>query len=282
VGGRAAARPVGAVRRIAVLVAALAWAPAATAAPLTVRASFNTTSVAFGGVVHTHVVVRFDPAVVRAGSIRVLDVGPPLTVLTRASTSQTSRSVTVERTAACLDRPCAAAKGDATPRLPPVRVTATARDGRTLRATATWPALHVHGRVTAADLARGRPPFRADLSTQPVSYSIAPSTLARLLVAAAIALALGALVLAALAVRATVLRRVAARPVDELARALRLAREAQTRPEPDRRRALGWVARLLGDAPLARRTSGLAWSRPAPQPEELSELVDDVERGVRA
>ena len=68
-------------------------------------------------------------------------------------------------------------------------------------------------------------------------------------------------------------------PVDELARALRLAREAEGRPAPDKRRALGLLARLLGK-PLATEASDLAWRRPPPERESLHALVSEVEREV--
>jgi hypothetical protein len=65
---------------------------------------------------------------------------------------------------------------------------------------------------------------------------------------------------------------------DELSRAIRLAREAGTRPAPDRRRALGLLARLLHDRPQRRTATDLAWARPEPQPEAVEALVHDVEQ----
>jgi hypothetical protein len=72
-----------------------------------------------------------------------------------------------------------------------------------------------------------------------------------------------------------------AAPADELERALRLAREAELRPPPDRRRAAGLLARLLGErnAALAGSASDLAWREPQPEPGALESLVGDVERG---
>jgi hypothetical protein len=67
-----------------------------------------------------------------------------------------------------------------------------------------------------------------------------------------------------------------------LERALALAREAERRPTPDRRRALGLLARLLGsrDPNLAGAIDELAWSAPAPTPDALAKLVNRVEREV--
>ena len=65
----------------------------------------------------------------------------------------------------------------------------------------------------------------------------------------------------------------------ELERALRLAREAESRPPPDRRRALGLLARLLGtrDGRLAGAASELAWAKPQPEREAMSGLVAEIE-----
>ena len=270
----------GPVKALAIAVAALALAPSAVAAPLAVRASVDVRTPAFGAAVHTRVTVTVDSRLARPETVKVVDDVTPLTTVGRPTTSRRGDTIVIERTAACLDAPCVGATRSTTVSLPNVRVTATATDGRVLHATVAWPRLAVHGRVTRADLARQRPPFHTDTSPRPVSYRIAPSTLAWLLDAGAALLGLAAIALGAHTIRAFARRRRAARPVDELALALRLAREAETRPVPDRRRALGLVARLLGDRDLARRTSGLAWSRPAPQPRELAAIVDAAEREV--
>jgi hypothetical protein len=68
-------------------------------------------------------------------------------------------------------------------------------------------------------------------------------------------------------------------PLTGLARAVALAREAERRPTPDRRRALGLLALLLGsrERRLADAADELAWSAPAPTPDALAELVTEVE-----
>jgi hypothetical protein len=70
---------------------------------------------------------------------------------------------------------------------------------------------------------------------------------------------------------------------DELARALRLVREAETRPVPDRRRALALLARVLRnrDVRLGPAVSDLAWSEPPPDPQAIDALISGVE-GERA
>ncbi|MDX6580744.1 MAG: hypothetical protein QOJ47_2293 [Gaiellales bacterium] len=172
--------------------------------------------------------------------------------------------------------------GDATLTLSPVKATVATLVGETLAAKATWPVLHVQGRVTKADLGRSRPPFRADTTPAPPSYRVAPSTLAWLLYSAAVVLALAGAVVAVREVRVRTRRRRGEPTVDELERALRLAREAESRPPSDRRRALGLLARVLD--PRNRRLSGtaseLAWAEPEPERAALATFVADVEREV--
>jgi hypothetical protein len=99
----------------------------------------------------------------------------------------------------------------------------------------------------------------------------------------AAALALGA---AALVAREVLRARTKAREegTTELAAALAAARASAQAPEPERRRAVGVLARVLervdGDHAVAAET--LAWSEPGPEPERVLELADDVEREVRA
>jgi len=259
---------------------------AAAAAALVVHAGFDVKAPAFGAAFRSHVVVTVDTTRVRAGTVRVVDDLAPLTALTGARTTRTTHgdtlTLTVDRTVACLTEECVADSGVATPRVGRVIVTATAADGRAVRTSAGRPELRVQGRVSRADLARARPPFRADTTPQAPTYRIAPSTLAALLDAAGAVLGLAAAAVAAAAVLARRRRRRDEAPVDALARALRLAREAEQRDAPDRRRAVGLLARLLGRSPLGERSSGLAWARPVPEPEDVDVLVDDVEREVRA
>jgi hypothetical protein len=273
---------VGTVRRLAVAVAALAFAPAATAAPLTVRATLDENAVQFGEPVAMHVVVLADGARVEPSSVRITADPGPMTVLSRAGGTRSAGggivAVYSDRVASCLSSACVAPRGDAAPALPAVVVTAQTRDGRTLHARAPWPSLQVRGRVTAADLARARPPFRVDTAPPPPSYAIRPALLTWLLAGAAIVLGLGALALLALQVT----RRRASRvePEEALERAVRLTREAESRPPADRRRAVGLLARVLAarGKPLAASASDLAWSRPAPEGEALAALAGDAER----
>ncbi len=143
--------------------------------------------------------------------------------------------------------------------------------------------LQVGGRVASSELARANPPFRVDVTPPPPDYRIAPSTLALLLDLLAVALAVAGVALAAGEAVRRIRRRRGTVPADgALTRALRLAREAEARPAPDRRRAVGLLARLVGerDRELGEQARDLAWSRRKPDGSSVSELVDEVERTV--
>ena len=115
-----------------------------------------------------------------------------------------------------------------------------------------------------------------------MTYRLGPARLARVLEIAAAVLAAAGLLLAGWTVAALNRRRRVVAPLTGLERALALARDAERRPPPDRRRALGLLARLLGprDSQLADAADDLAWSASAPTPDALAELVTQVEREV--
>jgi len=272
------------MRRLAALVVlAGALAPAANAAaPLSVRATLDQPDVQFGEAVGTHVTVLVDRSRVRPDTVRIVEDPGPLTILSQSTGTHDAGpgtvAVSADRVVACLSTACVAARGDASPRLPSVLVTATTRHGQTLHARAAWPALQVRGRVTGADLARARPPFRRDTAPPPPSYSVDPSRLHALLIAAAVVFALAAVALVAWELRRRRHRQAAEE--DPLERALRLTREAESRSPSDRRRAVGLLARILAsrERPLAEPASDLAWARPAPESDAVAALVGDVER----
>jgi hypothetical protein len=175
------------------------------------------------------------------------------------------QTVTVTQRVACMTVPCVAAAVT----LKPVRATVS---GQTV--TARWPRLRLRSRVTSADLAASSPRFAADSTPGAPSYRVAPGTAATVLEIVSTLAAAGAAALLALEALALVRRRSRATETDELARALRLVREAEDRPVPDRRRALGLLARLLH----SREANDLAWAAPAPEPQAIEELVTSVER----
>jgi hypothetical protein len=261
--------------------------PGGTAtAPLVVRARFVPASVSFGDRVDARVVVVVDRAAVRPSTLKIVAGVAPLTQLATPRTTRTTRgdiaTITYAVPATCVTDRCVSAGGGVALRLPRATVTVETRSGSGVKAEAVWPTLHVRGRVRAADIA-GRPRFLGDASPTAPTYRVTPSSLATLLDVLAVLLALGGIALAAFEARRLARRR-RARPLDggELARALRLARAAESRTPPDRRRALGLLARVLDrrDAHLADEASRLAWARPQPEPESISGLVAEVEHEV--
>jgi hypothetical protein len=260
--------------------------PISSARPLTVRAFFAPQNVQFGDELTARVVVLLDRDAVRVGSLRINNGFAPLTQLGAERTTRTRRGrlavVSASVPAACLAEACAADAGETPIALPPVTVQVTSMRGGTLRGTARWPTLHVTSRVGAADLAAAKPPFRGDTLPPAPTYRIAPNTLALVLDVLAALLAAAGVGLATWNGLALARRRRAPPAADELELALRRTREAEARPAPERRRALGLLARLLDarDRRLAGAASELAWSEPTPEPEALSTLVTQVERTV--
>lgn len=254
-------------------------APAPTA-PVAVRAGFEGGAVQFGDPFVAHIVVVLDRGAVQTRTLHVGYDLAPLTPLAapvrRRSVSGRLETLTIVQRVACLTAPCLAR----TISLPRVHVSVSARGGTTSAASAAWRPLRLGSRVTAADLARTNPRLVADTVPGRVSYRVAPATAATVLEVVAALAAAGAAALLVLEGLALVGRRRRAVTGDELARALRLVREAEDRPVPDRRRALGLLSRLAGGT-SAHAARDLAWSEPAPEPEHLDALVArvDEERG---
>jgi hypothetical protein len=259
----------------------------AATAPLLVRAGFDPPTVTFGDRLVARVVVLLDRTAVRPSTLKLTADIAPLTQLAAPRWSRMSRGdleiVTYGVPAACMTEGCVAPSGDLALHLPHVIATVARRGGGVARASIKWPVLHVHGRVNSSDLSGSRPSFRGDTTPPAPTYRIAPSTLAALLDALAVLLVLCGVGVAFLEVRRLVRRRRdRATPGGELERALRLAHEAESRTPPDRRRALGLLARLLGsrDARLASAASELAWAKPQPERDEMSGLVTEIEHEV--
>jgi hypothetical protein len=279
-----ALRPAAAAAAVAALAAAgvvlLAHggsAPEITpSAPIVVRTSFDRGAMQFGDAVTARVTVALDRDAVRAGTLRVDHDLAPLTLLSAPSTTRTVNgrleTVSIAQRVACLTDPCLARAIT----LPRVQASVNARDGTEATASAAWRRLRIGSRVTAKDLASASPRFAAETTPGSPSYGVAPATAATIL---AIVAALAAAGTAALLVPMLRRRRPAVSG-DELTRALRLVREAEERPVPDRRRALALLARLLrsDDRSLGQAASDLAWSAPSPEPPQVEALLADVER----
>lgn len=259
-----------------------ASAPAvAPTAPVAVAASFDPAVPQFGDRVLARVVVALDTDRVRPQTLALTEGLAPLTQLGPAQTSRSTQGrlelVSTVVAVSCLTAPCVARSGVARVGLPRVLASVVSRDGRIARVSAAWPVLVVRGRVTASDLDASSPPFEADTAPPAATYRIAPTTLATLLDVLAALCALSAVGVAGWQARQSIRRR---RPQPgALERALRLAREAERRPAADRRRALALLGRALGHDQRSGSARRLAWSEPPPEPDELEELVADIERG---
>jgi hypothetical protein len=257
-------------------------APApAPSAPVEVAASFAPPVAEFGDRILARVTVALDTRRVRPQTLRLADDLAPLTQLGAAQTSRSTQGslelVTVVVPVSCLSAPCVARSGVARVGLPLVHVSVQARDGRIARALAAWPTMSVRGRVTASDLAAHPLPFEAGTSPPASTYRIAPGTLGALLDLLAALCALGAIAFAGWEAQLRIKSR--RRQPSALERALRLTREAERRPAPDRRRALALLGRALDRDQRSSAVRRLAWSEPVPEPHELEELVSDLEQG---
>ncbi len=263
------------------VVATRSASPRLVAGPI--RTSFDHPVVAFGDRVHARAVIVLDEKVAKRARVN-LNLAP-LEQLGRARVTRVSGSglvsLTYEVDAVCIFDECVRKSGRTLLHLPAVTVTAPSGD---VLASATWPVLDVRGRVAAADLAATEPPLRVDLAPPPLDYRIAPHTLALLLtVLAALFAGVGVGVAGRQLASLRRERAAWAEPLTELERALALAREAESRAAPDRRRALALLERLLRprDATLAREARDLAWRSPPPDAGALGDLVDDIESKVQ-
>ncbi len=218
----------------------------------------------------------------RGAAIDVAQDLAPLTQLGRTRVSRVTRggtqTVTYAARGSCLDDRCLATTGVKRITLRPAAVTVGGQ-----KTTAVWPILAVQRRVTPADAAQARPPLRSDTTPPPVTYRVSPHRLATALEILAALLAAAGVLVAGATAAAIYRRRRTPERLTGLERALALARDAEGRPAPDRRRALELLARLLGprDPGLANDAEQLAWSEPAPTPVALAELVTEVEEKVR-
>jgi hypothetical protein len=259
-----------------------ASAPAvAPTAPVEVAASFDPAVPQFGDRILARVVVALDTRRVRPQTLRLTDDLTPLTQLGAAGTSRLTQGnlelVTVVVPVSCLTASCVARSGVAQVGLPRVHASVLARDGRIAQASAAWPTLSVRGRVTASDLAAPTPPFEADTTPPASTYRIAPGTLGTLLNLLAVLCALAASAFAGWEAHLRIERR--RRQPTALERAIRLTREAERHPAPDRRRALALLGRALARDQRSDAVRRLAWSEPVPEPHELEELVTEIEQG---
>lgn len=267
---------------LGVILAALAVAAPAGAAPFRATASISPRAVLFGDRVQARVDVVVDARVDDPAQTRV-DLPPGAwTELGRTRVQTTHGGRLVQRSwqlvLACRTSDCAPTGASTVARLPPAQVTLTRRDGTVRRLSLRWPTLVVASRLPPSAATAASPPFRLQVAPPPPRGRVAASTASALLDAAAALLAAAAVAIALLELRRR--RASRTRTVSPLQRALALAREAQTRPAADRRRALALLARVAspGDPALSADVAATAWERSEPPPERLAELVERAER----
>ncbi len=180
----------------ALLVASAIAATAATATTpaLTVRTWIQPQPARFGEHVQARVEVLADTRRVAPGSVVVVPGLAPLVVLgserSGESAAHVARTV-VSLEAVCDADACLPLKGPLQVRPGAVLVRARGRDGTALTAHATWPALRVVSRLTAADLGPAEPPFRVPSQALAPTYRVAPHRLEIVLFAAAALLRCG-------------------------------------------------------------------------------------------
>jgi hypothetical protein len=297
VGGAEEGKPLGTVRWIwagalAITVVAVAVvillargtsSGAGAASSFGVRAALDRETVEFADPVTATVTVVLDRSSLGPADVHLTQSLAPLVQLGTTHVTHSTQDglnvVTYTSRASCLDQRCIADKGGKTVSLRPAAVEVEGHS----KQTAVWPVLQIRPRVSQADVAQPHPPLRADTTPPPVEYSVRPRTLALALEIAAAVLAAAGVLLAGWTAASLVRgRRRRLEGLTGLERALALAREAEQRPAPDRRRALGLLARLLGsrEPQLAGAADELAWSAPPPTRDDLATLVAQVEQEV--
>jgi hypothetical protein len=187
--------------------------------------------------------------------------------------------VTEHLGAACLSEACLPVRGPLPVKLPPVQVSAQARDGTAVTASAGWPALQLVPRVTMAEASPRSPAWQVQRDLPAVTTRVSPRTLERIFTVLGIFLAVAAGVLVAVGARRAPRPQVMREPT--LADALAsVRRAAQGTKVEERRVALDLLARTLaghGDGHAA-RARDLAWSEPRPSAEGMESLALEVER----
>jgi hypothetical protein len=232
----------------------------------------------FGDTVVATVDVLVDPRRVDPRSVRVDARFAPFAITSSTRSIHRTGDVSIVRVVDrldCLDAGCLPKAATATFRFPRLHV---AYPGGLL--VAAWPVLRVHARTQAADLQH--PMLRVGSPQAQSSYRIPPGPTGWVLLAVALACALGGLALLARAIlpsspftgrrRGTPLERI----LDEL---------TSGRANGDigrRRRTLEQLARELEplDEPLSFESRVLAWAPQEPEPEAISDLARRVRTAV--
>lgn len=251
---------------------------------LAVATSLSPRSIFFGDPVVATIEVNVNRAAVDPASVKVaapqfdpyVETEPP--TVTRHSAGP-DEIIEYRYSLQCLADECLPLKGPNTVHFPATTVTALA--GSTpLKAVAGWPRAIASSRLTPADAATSTAHFRRPAGLPQISYAVSPGRLVAALTILAVLLALVATALVGRELAALLARRRLGTiaQLTPLEAALLYTRQAATRPDPaDRRKALGLLSDVLGDAKLADSAGDVAWAEEPPSPTQAVELADQVE-----
>ena len=260
-------------------------------AAISVQGSLAPDAVLFGDPLTARALVVFDPARVRASSVRLLPRFGSYRVsrVTRKRQQVGGSTELVYRfVLECLTVGCAPGRTQVALVFPPATLRFVTREGAARHLAVYWPSVTVASRLDDTDRADpAAAGLRVDMAPPPVSYRLSPGALVDGLVAASVLFVLAAAVLLALALRRQVASAPQASTSDQtpLEEVLALVREtAADGHNPEQRRmALERLVRELqgfGRAELAATAGRLAWSAAEPSPNTALELVGRVEREV--
>jgi hypothetical protein len=257
---------------------------------IAVQGSLAPDAVQFGDPLTARALVVFDPARVRASSVRLLPRFGSYRVSRAARKLQQtggSTRLAYRFTLECLTVECAPGRAQVALHFPPAILRFVTREGAARHLTVDWPTVTLASRLEDAERADPAAYLRADTAPPPISYRVSPGALVDGLVAASVLFVLAAAVLLALVLRRQVLSAPRASTSDDtpLDEALALVRETATDGHsPERRRmALERLVRELqgfGRPELAATAGRLAWSAAEPLPSTAVAFVDRVEKEV--
>ena len=257
---------------------------------ISVQGSLAPDAVQFGDPLTARALVVFDPARVRASSLRLLPQFGSYRVSRVARKMQQaggSTRLAYRFMLECLTVECAPGRAQAALHFPPAILRFVTREGASRHLPVDWPTVTVASRLEDAERADPAAYLRFDTAAPPVSYRASPGALVDGLVAVSVLFVLAAAVLLAIVLRRQVVSapRASTSSHTALDEALALVREtAADGHGPERRRmALERLVRELqgfGRPELAATAGRLAWSAAEPSPSNAIEFVDRVENEV--
>lgn len=260
-------------------------------AAISVQGSLAPNAVLFGDPLTARALVVFDPARVRASSVRLLPrFGSYRVSRATRKTQQVggSTELVYRFVLECLTVGCAPGRPQVALDFPPAILRFVTREGAARHLAVDWPSVTVASRLDDADRADpSAAGLRVDMAPPPVSYRLSPGALVDGLVAASVLFVLAAAVFLAMVLRRQVASAPQARTSDQtpLEEALALVRETAADGHSPERQRMG-LERLVrelqgfGRTELAATAGRLAWSAAEPSPNTALEFVGRVEREV--